>query len=79
MELQDELQEEEAEHAVVKKLARTDGLDDIEDVVMQSEDISVSSGEDDKAVEAESVAPEQTQVVRLFLQCCRDNEYWNIL
>ncbi|KAH9996357.1 hypothetical protein BJV77DRAFT_960725 [Russula vinacea] len=65
MELQDELQEEEAEHAVVKKLARTDGLDDIEDVVMQSEDISVSSGEDDKAVEAESVAPEQTQVAKL--------------
>jgi hypothetical protein len=74
-----ELEEEEEECTLVRKLAHANGLDDTKDVVVQSEDIctSASSGEDDNTVnmvEVKKVAPKQTRVC-FFLRCCRDNKY----
>jgi hypothetical protein len=76
MELEEEFEEEEEERTLVRKLAHANGLDDTEDVVVQSEDIctSVSSGEDDNTAKVKKVAPKQTRVC-FFLRCCRDNKY----
>jgi response regulator of citrate/malate metabolism len=73
-----ELEEEEEERTVVRKLAHADSLDDVEDVVMQSEDeedkgtsvteeiVEFSASEEEaKVVKAKTIAPKKKSQVCL--------------
>jgi hypothetical protein len=78
MELEEELDDVEAERNVVRKLAHTDSLDDIEDVVMQPatdiiSEFSLSTSEDDEArLPAPKISRKKPRVC--FFGCCRDNK-----
>ena len=72
MELQEELQEEEEENAVIKRLADSNSLDNAEDVNMQSEDggnsdtISVHAGSESGNTTKRKKAPKGKGVRLLY-------------
>jgi len=73
LELQEELNEEEEERAVVRNSTHNESLDDIEDIAMESDDggdkkamaedaISENDPEEDEVIPALKRAPKKTQV-----------------
>jgi hypothetical protein len=73
LELQEELNEEEEERAVVRNSTHNESLDDIEDIAMESDDggdkkamaedaISENDPEEDEVIPALKPAPKKTQV-----------------